>query len=437
MMRSEKVIENWLLTPSSRMPPLVKAAFSRQQRYEEVGQCVSGDLPVDPQTLLQAFNQLELQLPKMNERAYARERVADYVEQTILPTVCDEKLEKIPGRLREARRDFTYGIRPDDGRTIIRWDQKAALPLLCPDDAREEAMRLQRRVVPELLRQVQGGARLHYFVLTMPNKQPGDLREGMLEMYKRFRALLRLRRNGHAKFPQITGALCVMEAPLSAWRTWNPHLNVIFVCKGYLDYKELRQAWGYNLYAEPIADDRESIERSLRELIKYALKTIPEKLADQCQIKNGSADGCLLQPTLSPSDFQLIPPDDSAVQAETPSAPAMLQYSPSEWLEWWRAHQKFRRTRAYGVLFGLKVEELEGDDEEEAVPFLDTFHHVASGHWTGDFFMVQRPHILLNLITDDKSTKKNHAEQEYYQGLGADGPPTGAPGGWNRAKRNN
>lgn len=45
-------------------------------------------------------------------------------------------------------------------------------------------------------------------------------------------------------------------------------------------------------------------------------------------------------------------------------APAMIDWPPERFLEWWEAHRRFRRTRSYGCLFGEALGELSGDIED-------------------------------------------------------------------------
>lgn len=46
-------------------------------------------------------------------------------------------------------------------------------------------------------------------------------------------------------------------------------------------------------------------------------------------------------------------------------APAMIDWPPDRFLEWWEAHRRFRRTRSYGCLFGESLDELSGDVEDK------------------------------------------------------------------------
>jgi hypothetical protein len=260
-----------------------------------------------------ATAQLELDLPAYSERAEIRRRLADKIESEVLPSFCPRWLESYPEKLRSARRTGCFGVRRDTGRPIIYWDEKASLARVCPDDAREEAQRLKRRVLEPLQVAQASGAALDYAVFTTPNAKPGDLRRGMKAIYRRFRKVL-------PKFPQIKGALCVLEAPLGRSRDWNVHLNVIFVSRGFVNWGELRSAWHWNMEIRRLPKQPGAIAGALSELIKYAVAATVSKSEDHA--------------------------------ARSP-APPMLDWTGPELTEWLCAMHGFRRTRTYGSLYRL------------------------------------------------------------------------------------
>lgn len=283
------------------------------------------------QRVIAAAAQMQLKLPKMDERAHARDRVAHYLETKVAPFMVRKSELGLSERLRECRQEYRRGIMPN-GKNILRWDRKAGLPLLCPDDAREEAMRLSRRIVPHLMEQLADGCVAHYAVLTMPNVAAGNLRKGMEQLQKRFYSLLRAcKRRRDRPFP-IVGAVSVMECPLGWRRDWHPHLNVIFITDGsFFDYAKFRQHWHYNCELRKLDGKRPAIERSFRELIKYSTRAVPEKSADHASKMRVGWNG-----------------------EEIPPAPSMVEWTPQEFLEWWRAHRKFRRSRTYRSLYGIE-----------------------------------------------------------------------------------
>lgn len=269
-----------------------------------------------------AEEQLELDLPGYSERAAIRQALADKIE-TELAGAPERWIAEIPGKLRLARQSGQWGIRLETGKPIVYWDSKAGLSRLCPDDAREESMRLRRRVQPALEELQAKGHRITYAVFTMPNSPVGELREGMVAIFERFKRLLK-----GGDFPQIAGALCVLEAPLGRSRDWNVHLNVIFAHSGFVDWGRLRRAWHWDVEFRLLPKAPGAIGSALAELIKYAVAATVAKSAEHRD-------------------------DGRSV------APPMLEWRAGELGEWLRAFHGFRRTRAYGALYGLEAPEPE------------------------------------------------------------------------------
>jgi hypothetical protein len=280
------------------------------------------------QRVIAAAAQMKLKLPKMNERARARDRVAQYLKEVVTPHMFRRSHYELADRLLDARQSYQRGLMPD-GKIVLRWDRKAGLPLLCPDDAREEAMRLSRRMVPNLLAQLPDCS-AHYCVLTWPNAQRGTLREVQAAIWKKFNSLMRACKRADAPFP-IVGAVAVMESPLGWRRDWHPHLNVIFVVRGqWLDYEKLRARWHWNLHIARIPGDRAAVERSFRELIKYSCRSVPEKSAEHAELVRLDRDG-----------------------REIPIPPPLVEWTAAEFLEWYESHRRRRRTRSYRSLYGV------------------------------------------------------------------------------------
>ena len=273
--------------------------------------------------------QFELELTGYSRRAAIRHALADKLERDVIPIAGDKWLSEIPERLRAARLSGKTGLRLKDGKRVFCWDDKAGLARLCPDDAREEAMRLRRRVMPTAQALRDDGHRILYAVLTVPNSAPGDLRKGMKSVFGRLKALLAAKNQfGEKKFPQIRGALAVLEAPLGRSRDWNVHLNVLFAVKGFLDFGQLRDHWHFNLECRWIPSAPGAFEAAFAELIKYPVAAMVEKSAEH------------------------------ADQAKT-LAPPMLDWRGEELREWLRAMRGFRRTRGYGAMYGAKAPEAE------------------------------------------------------------------------------
>lgn len=291
--------------------------------------------------------------------------LAAAITDRVLPLCGAKWIHDYAARLRAARQGGALGFNLKTGKYVRFWDQKAGLARYCPDDAREEATRVNRKYLPELVQLQEAGYTLYSSVLTTPNVAPGELRKGMAAQFKKLRKLQKAKfPDGSLRFPEIRGALVVQESPLGQARDWHPHLNVIFVVDGYLDYGKLRSWWHWNLHIEKLPAGESSISNALRELIKYAVAATVAKSADK------------------------------AAAGET-RAPPMLEWTGAELLEWMRAHRGFRRTRSYGCLF--KVEKPKPEDDGPIV-WLGTFTSRGGGRG----YNVHS--TLLRSIPEDKST---------------------------------
>lgn len=315
---------------------------------------------------LKLSEQLEQkELPGYTARASIRAALADKIEHEVFEVTRPRWLERYPLRLRTARQSGAFGVQVATGRPVVFWDSKAGLSRLCPDDAREEAMRLTRRNEPTLQRWVDSGLahRITYAVFTIPNTAPRHLRGGMEAIFTRFKRVIA--KSG--EFPQIKGSLCVLEAPLGAARDWNVHLNVLLLHDGFVDWGKVRRLWHWNVHLQQLPKAPGAIGSALRELIKYAVAATVSKSEEKAEAAAGDGD-----------DYYQAPP--------------MLQWSALELAEWLHAFHGFRRTRSYGVLYNLERPQLEGLG---AVAWLGRITWRAGRYW--------HRLVLLNSIPEDKS----------------------------------
>lgn len=206
------------------------------------------------------------------------------------------------------------------GRPIIAWDSKCSCSKLCPDEARHESRRLFDRYADVICEHERNGGRVYKAWFTLPNYPLGDLADGQRVLFKDFRnKIMRGLYKGAQKFG-IDGSLVILEAPLSEGRDWNLHLNVILLTKGWLSYWKLRNVWGFDMEIRQHNQFGEKGMTALfNEMVKYAVRTVPEK--------SGSK--------------------------HRSNAPAFIDWTPAEMLEWLDANRNFRRTRAYGCLHGV------------------------------------------------------------------------------------
>lgn len=372
-------------------------------------------------TALPSQEQLELGFKGHALHEAIRLAWSDRVEQLVIPLYGARWIEDYIARMRGARHSGALGYNLKTGKYVRFWDTKAGLSRYCPDDAREEAMRIQRKYLPYLEAQQQAGYNIYYCVLTTRNAPAGGLLPEMKRQFKRFRQLLKAKfPDGSLKFPEIKGALVVQEAPLGRSRDWNVHLNVVLVVDGYLDYGKLRSWWHWDLYADKLPVGHNAIRGALTELIKYAVAATVTKSAAKAahhgettatrfpsggDNHRGGSVGSMAE-DVSPAGDQSVGGVHDSSRAAPPGvqdrAPPMLEWTGTELLEWMRAMRGFRRTRSYGCLFGLTKPDRE---EDGPIIWLGTF----SSRGYGRGYDLQVP--LLRSIPEDKSIGQSPAER--------------------------
>lgn len=286
---------------------------------------------------VEANEQLELDLPGYSKNHVTRQLLAKKISNEVVPVARERQWGirynmRCAEQLQQARWSGAVGFSLSKGKNIVFWDTKAGLSRLCPDDAREEAQRLSKKVLEPLEALQASGHALHYAVFTTRNAPAGGLRKEMASICRRFRNTIL--KSGD--FPEVKGALCVLEAPLGSARDWNVHLNVILVVSGYLDYGKLRKAWHWNVEIQKLAQGPGVVKGALTELIKYAVAATVAKSAEKASVLHGETGPARLA-------------DD-----QRPSPPPMLEWTGAELFEWLMAMRGFRRTRTYGCLYRLK-----------------------------------------------------------------------------------
>jgi hypothetical protein len=361
---------------------MLEACDARAARYQQPEQSAEfGAMLVDPVTgelrsyasllepAVKAGAQLELNLTHYAKRAEIRRMLAEKIEREVLPIMPLPWIAKIPDKLRQARKTGTFGVHAMSGRGVVLWDDKASLSRLCPDDAREEAARLEKRYIDLVTEQWKQGCDVYYSVFTVPNVERGKLGHGMKKIYERFRRLVK-KPDGkrEAKMPEIEGALCVLEAPLSAGRDWNVHLNALLIARGFVDYGKVRELWHWNVEIKRLPrGDLEALRGAFREVIKYAVLAVAEKSSDKAHAgqadQNSMAQSAIEadpaagyetaagEPCLDGVDGLTAEPG-APWEAKRRPAPPMMAWSAGELCEWLLAFHGFRRTRSYGSLYG-------------------------------------------------------------------------------------
>lgn len=226
-----------------------------------------------------------------------------------------QELHDIGVRMYSCRTSGPFGIGPH-GKPVIAWDEKCGSSKLCPDEARHEAQRLFDHYAQTIADYAKTGGRVYKVWPTVPNYPAGRLREGMRHIFARWRKrIMRPVKNGRNKFG-IETSLAILEVPLGKNRDWNIHLNCIVLTRGWLSYKALRAAWGCNIeITEHKRFDEKGMYGLFNEMVKYAVRAVPEKSSSKHHSE----------------------------------APAFIEWTAEEIIEWYEANRRFRRTRAYGI----------------------------------------------------------------------------------------
>jgi hypothetical protein len=318
-------------------------------------------------------------LERYSERARVRQAIVDRLHGMDFSYRSQPYLDRIIGRMMVARTSATLAVRLSDQKRLIRWDTKTGNSRLDPDDAREEAQRFSKRLMPRLLELQRQGARLTYAVFTVPNVAPGELRRGCTRTLGRLGRFLRRARAG--EYPgiggQILGAAAVLEAPLSESRDWNVHVNVILAHRGFIDFGELRRLWHWNVEFRPIKSGPRYLEAALREVIKYSVQAVTAKSAEHAE------DG-------------------------RTRAPPFVEWSDAEINEFIFGFRRFRRSRTYGCLFRLaKAEKLD----------VSQFVHIGLVHWCSLSKLYRCRVPILDSIPGDKSAPTDDRVRAFFQSL--------------------
>jgi len=310
------------VSPHARtIPPHLQADVDALERYHQAGAFQIRD-PEQLAAIDEIRDGLETQCENYSRRRAAERTLADYIEGIEDP-LGGFRLPQIVEKLRTCRCRGPIGIKPGGGH-VIAWEHKCGLVRLCPDESREETMRLAEKYVPAM------GAflnehpthRAFYAVLTDHNFPAGRLAYGKKHFFERFKAL-------RAELPEVRGALVVQEDPLSASGEWNIHLNVILLVRGRFDYEKVRRLWGANVHLQQLKG--KDLVRTLLEVVKYSAQIVPTKS------------------------------DEKAARHAT-AAPAMTEWPHARWLEWWAAQRRTRRVRSYGALYKVPAPEKKYSD---------------------------------------------------------------------------
>ncbi len=343
---------------------------------------------VDLHQMEELRDQLQLTLPGREERRAVEHELADYVERCADVVGLDNSLateallmSEWAKRAKFCRVSGHVGV-TGSGKVRVAYDLKCDNSRLCPDEARENVREAAEKYIPAALAWKRLGRwrRIHYGVFTIPNVPVGQLEAGIKRAHEMWRQFLETkvdmneddrlrygygrskkqlelwrpaqrkwrecldeagapvigpngkpRRESYYEGPGIHGALVQLECPLSAAGTWNIHLNALILVDGKFDYKDVRDAWGFNVELQEVKGDERQLGAAMNELIKYAARHVGEKSAEKS--RTGASE-----------------------------APPMNAWAPHAFAEWFRAAHGSRWLRSYGCMFKVKAPEHEREE---------------------------------------------------------------------------
>ena len=352
------------------VPPHVRRVVQQLDRYFEAED--RARMPIGRHERAEIEADIYADLQDRAARRQAEQSLSDYLYRVAKALPLFDGAHRIQELAESLAMCRTAGVagQTDQGRAQIAWDHKCGQVRLCPDESRTETQRVAERYVRAMhawFKENPGRRRIIYAVLTCPNFEPGRLAHGKKFTLEKFKGWMRYeyaacpvtwrkvaedmgdgtrrirpqavksRRRKIQAFPSIQGAMVIQEDPLSALDDWNVHLNAFLLVEGRFDYKEARELWGWNVeFRQLDAEDPAALYRAALEAVKYSAKIVPTKSAE----KKARHDS---------------------------EAPAMSEWPPERWAEWWAAGKGFRRLRSYGVLYRL------GKEEDAAEPPLVTW----------------------------------------------------------------
>lgn len=272
----------------------------------------------------QAAEEIRAFFPRWEESRYIEHLLADHVRVYIVPQLPPERRTQFLDyveRMDQCRISGVVGEKPPPkvGK-VVMWEHKCGLRWFCPDEARVDGMRVAVRYTPAIegFLEEKPTHRVQKGVFTDHNFPPGQLLAGIQFIFDRWDAF-------RHHFPMIKGALIIMECPAAADGSWNVHLNVMLMIDGPIDWREVQAVWGANVDLQDIP--RGTVAEAMPEMIKYTAKMIPAE-----------GDG---------------PIGSIDKRTGRPRAPALIEYTAAQLLEFIDAHKACRRVRGYGVLYAI------------------------------------------------------------------------------------
>lgn len=321
-----------------------------------------------------------------SKRRAIEKKTADYIRKKVVPTGLMGNAAQIADKLESCRNSGVLGFDTNSGRKIVKWKDKCGLVKLCPDEARAEQKRLARRYAPAVeawLDERPTRRQFQYAVFEPVNIAFGNLKEGIRAAYHELRLMLR-----HESMQSVKGCFTALEAPMSKdGKTWNVHINCMFLVDGHFDWKTIRAEYGQRIHFK-------STQAMIEATTKY-LERRAEKTGENVQMSRTEVLLAAFREIIKYSSKHVAEKSDSG----RTDAPTITEWHPEQFVEWYAAHKGLRRCRSYGVLFGIE----EPEREPLNVQWIGTMDY--TGRQGYEFAINRRPSIIS--LQGDKLTNKN------------------------------
>jgi len=323
------------------------------------------------------------------KRRAIEKKTAQYIRHKVAPTGLMGNATEIADRLESCRNSGVLGFDISSGRKMVKWKEKCGLVKLCPDEARAEQKRLSRRYAPAVEAWLDEKQRrqFQYAVFEPVNIPFGQLKAGIKAAYDELRLMLR-----HQSMKAVKGCFTALEAPMSKdGKSWNVHINCMFLIDGHFDWKTIRAEYGQRIHFKSTQD---MIAATTRYLERRAEKTGEPVNMSRTQV--------LLAAFREIIKYSSKHVSDKSEGGKT-DAPAITDWQPEQFVEWYAAHKGLRRCRSYGVLYGIE----EPEREPLNIQWIGSMDYTSQNGYA--FTINRRPSIIS--LQGDKSTSSKQRDK--------------------------
>lgn len=384
--------------------------FYSDNRYSTEAALIHGELEHKAEIFIpneayeQTLSDIEYDLAdwggSYSKRRAIEKKTARYLIDKVAPAGVMGNAVELGERLLGCRNSGVLGINQSTGARVVRWEHKCGLVKLCPDEARAEQKRLAKRYVPVAADWLDErvNRQFNYAVFAPPNAPFGGLQAAINAGFASIRGLLR-----HKSMNAVKGAFVTMECPMAKdGKSWNLHFNCLFLVDGYFDYKKVRSEFGHHIHFKGTAD--------IMEVTRGYLERQAERNGNMLDLSRSAILRAAFTEIIKYSSKHV---SEKSATGRT-DAPAITDWQPVQFAEWYAAHHGLRRCRSYGVLYGVSEPELEPMN----VQWIGSMDYTRSGY----VFSISR-RGLIKSIQGNKLTKNKEANSRQASLIATGAPP--------------